>query len=213
MRMKKTQTGNRAKFSLIILLNLLLGSFIWTDALPAGPNPNGPGIQKKISPDLEERLNAATGKIRVIIRTRGLATPGDLADLQGRGGKILRKFSRFPGVAVEIPAQAIRSLELNPRVESISPDRSVWINLDVSTPTAWNGTLGSNIGGYGPTGKDVVIAVLDTGIFEHRDLQGEHKSRVLQHIPIALPARTKMVLQSLASFPGAPGGASTGFRD
>jgi minor extracellular protease Epr len=83
-------------------------------------------------------------------------------------GKINREFNHVPALAVTIPANAIRGLQNNPNILLIENDEVVtvkqiqdWGISRIEAPKAWE---------CGLTGKGVRIAVVDTGIAIHEDL-------------------------------------------
>ncbi|WP_078594200.1 peptidoglycan-binding protein [Evansella clarkii] len=84
-------------------------------------------------------------------------------------GKIEKSFSHVPMVSGEVSAEAIEELENNPDIIAVEIDQIVEIHNDnlewsikkVEAPRAWNSGL---------TGKGVKVAVLDTGIAQHKDL-------------------------------------------
>lgn len=85
------------------------------------------------------------------------------------GGQVRHSYRTIPACSISVPAEAVRGLEKNPHVRSIEPDVEVLIQgqttdwgIDViGVPAAWESGL---------TGEGTKIAVVDTGIAPHEDL-------------------------------------------
>ncbi len=86
------------------------------------------------------------------------------------GGQVSRVFSIVPVVAAELPANAVQALSRHPLISYIEPDYEVfavsqtipWGIPHVRAPEAWTA---------GTEGAGIKVAVLDTGIGPHTDLQ------------------------------------------
>jgi serine protease AprX len=84
------------------------------------------------------------------------------------GCPIHRELPLINAFATKVNAKTLESLVRNNNVNKIWYDRKVMAVLDVASPTVqapplWNA---------GFTGKGIVVAVVDTGIYEHPDLAG-----------------------------------------
>jgi serine protease AprX len=89
--------------------------------------------------------------------------------LQDAGATVLQKLDLINAALVQIPPVALAGLANNPNVRYISPDRGVKASLEYAEPT----TNASVAFSYGWTGKNVWVAVLDSGInANHPDLLG-----------------------------------------
>lgn len=122
---------------------------------------------ERLHPQLAERLASVpeTEPVRVIVRyDPEMVAPATAAQRAGaiQVGRIL------PFMVVETSAVGVRSLAAEPYILQVWEDLPVYALLDVSVPKigaprAWE---------QGWTGKDVRVAVLDTGIdFNHPDLK------------------------------------------
>ena len=81
-------------------------------------------------------------------------------------GRFYRKVEVFPGLVVELPFSNIEEMTWSPYIKKIWQDTKVQALMDIAAPT---------VGGFIPqeagfTGKDMVAAVIDTGISPHLDL-------------------------------------------
>jgi serine protease AprX len=79
---------------------------------------------------------------------------------------VKRNINIFPGLVIELPFTKIQQMTWSPYVKKIWHDAKVQALLDIAVPT-----VGGNIArNYDFTGKDLVAAVIDTGIHPHPDL-------------------------------------------
>jgi serine protease AprX len=91
--------------------------------------------------------------------------------VNGYQGRINRKINLVPILAVEIPFPAIKKLAQLKHVKRIWFDPRLEVQLS-STPS-FDGALKMDDAEF--TGKNVTVAVLDTGIYPHRDLTSSEK--------------------------------------
>jgi serine protease AprX len=123
---------------------------------------------QKLSPTLlkAEYTENPDKVCRVIIE---MATPQServSSYVQTNEGKVHRELKLISSVVVELPYSAVQYMVLSQHVKKIWPDTKVQTMLDVAVPTAG----GNKAHDLGFTGKDVTVAVIDTGIFPHPDL-------------------------------------------
>ena len=81
-------------------------------------------------------------------------------------GKVHRRLKVIPALVVEMPYSNIQQLTISPHVKRIWHDTEVRAKLDVAVPTV--GSAKAQQSGF--TGKDMVAAIIDTGIHPHPDL-------------------------------------------
>ncbi|MGE5583020.1 MAG: S8 family peptidase [Bacillota bacterium] len=86
--------------------------------------------------------------------------------IEASEGRVHREMRLFPAVIVEVPYSALQPMILSPHVRKIWHDVRVRALLDIAVPAVG----GSKVQDLGFTGKDVTVAVIDTGIFPHPDL-------------------------------------------
>lgn len=111
-------------------------------------------------------MAAGAGEVAVIVRYQAVADRAALvADVDGIS--IERHYRRLPYVAMRVSTGGLRRLQDDPTVERIWPDLPVRALLDraaplIHVPEVW---------ALGATGKDVRIAIVDTGVDpNHPDL-------------------------------------------
>ncbi|WP_192930318.1 S8 family peptidase [Alkaliphilus pronyensis] len=82
------------------------------------------------------------------------------------GGKIKHKLKLINAVAAYMPTVGVKSVARDRFIEKIHLDDRAYKLMDIATVT-----VGSDYANeYGLTGKDVTVAVIDTGIYPHNDL-------------------------------------------
>jgi serine protease AprX len=123
----------------------------------------------KIAPDLEGVDPSST--VDVIVQFAHVPTASHHAMVTSRGGTLKAQLDIVKGAAYRIQRRQLESLADEPEVVYISPDRNVKGMLDltaaaVNAPTAWNS--------YGLTGSGIGVAIIDSGLTNHRDLRNGH---------------------------------------
>ncbi len=114
-------------------------------------------------PDFSKQLD---DKHRLIIEISGKRIDRVISLIDANQGKVYREIRLLPSLAIELPYLSLEELARLRYVKRIWHDAPVSIRLDSAVPTV--GGLKAQQSGY--TGKGVAIAVLDTGIYPHRDL-------------------------------------------
>lgn len=131
------------------------------------------GQQANISPDLQH-VDPNT-RVNVIVQFKHSPSALHHHAVANLGGSLHREFQHVKAGAYSVPAASLAALAADPEVAFVSLDRKVHLLLDnttaaVNAPAAWNlGLDGSGIG----------VAVIDSGITEHDDLQGSSGSRIV----------------------------------
>lgn len=93
----------------------------------------------------------------------------ELEAVMEANGEITKEFEHIPAVSAQVPADEVIHLKNDPNISVVEPDRKVsihnqttdWGIQHVQAARAWENGL---------TGKGVNIAVVDTGIANHEDL-------------------------------------------
>jgi len=117
-----------------------------------------------LKPDLSEIISKIpeTENVSVIILFHEAPRPADISVIKSDGASIKHKYALIDAVAVTIPAQAAEKIAKRPFVKLVEPDYKVKLVLDTSASQiqadkVWNKDL---------TGKDIDVAILDTGIHD-----------------------------------------------
>ncbi len=140
----------------------------------AGPPKKTPS-HPKLSSDLADTLATAAGTemIRVIVQSDRLDRTPLKKRLKGEGSDLGRDLDLVGGFVATLPASDIARLVDDADVSRISPDRPIAPAMDVAAQAAaagWSRHPDPPAGG--PTGRGVVVAVIDSGIYPHEDLGG-----------------------------------------
>lgn len=103
---------------------------------------------------------------RVIIEMATPYTDRIAAYVEANKGNVHKEAKVLPFLTVELPYSAIEMMSLSPHVKKVWHDYKVRALLDIAVPA----TGGAKAHDLGFTGKDVTVAVIDTGISPHPDL-------------------------------------------
>src|ERR1035438_5698946 len=141
---------NIRKLALLLLLTAALGF----------------SADRKVSRDLAAL--PPDQQVTVIIRYAHPPEARHHLNIAQRGGRLQRNLELVNSVVYTLPASALASLENDPDVAYVSPDRPVAATLDYANPA-----ITPNIARqYGWDGTGVTVAVIDSGIMDnHPDLQ------------------------------------------
>jgi len=123
----------------------------------------------ELKPDLSDIISEtpAGEKVPVIILFHEKPTPADISIIQSDGASIKYQYTIIDAVAAQVPVQALEKIAKRAFVKLVEPDYKVKLVLDRSVPQI----QADKVWEAGITGKDVDVAVLDTGIHdEHPSL-------------------------------------------
>lgn len=160
---------------LIIAVVALLAVF----AIPAANAALSPALSRKIDANLIAALEKSPAKVGVIVQFESRPTAADL-DAMRRAGFLpgLVRYSVVDAVYGEAPASAIKVLARNPRVIYLEHDAVIpWTDAEANEAgrvspvhdATYNTAGATQTGGF--TGRDVGIAIVDSGIdARHPDL-------------------------------------------
>ncbi len=121
----------------------------------------------KLSSDLQKLVNAGTpGKLHVIVQYRVTPQQRHYDEAARQGGKLRHRLNVIQSAAFDLPVSGILQLAKDPEVRYITLDRHVQMSLDyvakaAQADIAWT---------YGYDGTGVGIAIIDSGIYPHPDL-------------------------------------------
>jgi len=124
-----------------------------------------------LSREVQDKIRAAGADdlLRVIIQTTGEPTSAHFARLHGRGGAVKVRHEAIRGYSASVPASQLEALADDPEVAHISYDSPVKAHLDIAYKAVKADLAFINSGGL--NGKGVGVAVIDTGVASHPDLQ------------------------------------------
>jgi serine protease AprX len=124
----------------------------------------------KFSVDLQQRAGA-NGMVTVIVQHRQMPTSAHLKGLQGRGATIKSQFHTIRAVTMRVPVSMLAELAKDPNVAYITPDRTQKMAANPTTEefvTAVEADVAASQ--YGFDGTGVGVALIDSGIAAHPDL-------------------------------------------
>lgn len=143
-------------------------------ALAAGPGPatppgphKGPSSQK-FAVDLASFPLNDDGTMSIIIQYNQAPKAKHLAELEAQGGHVTYTLDQINAVAVRVPLSALQWLKGHPDVVYVSPDRPNKVSSDDYVYAVLDDVARQQ---YGLDGTGVGIAVIDSGVFNHDDLQ------------------------------------------
>jgi len=112
-------------------------------------------------------------RIPVIVTTGMLDT--DETSARAAGASIHRRYRNLDGFAASIPARGLKKLLQSGSVRGISYDSPIRPHDDLDYVTIGGDVVLKN---YNLTGKEVVVAVLDSGVYKHPDLGARLQAEV-----------------------------------
>lgn len=118
--------------------------------------------------DLHRRIELNRRKLPVIIQVEHLRIASIKALAAKEQVPVERELSIINAFATQISAAKLKQLLDNGAVKRVWYDREVQAVLDTASAVVKAQPLWQQ----GVTGQDVVVAVLDTGVYSHRDLEG-----------------------------------------
>ena len=122
---------------------------------------------QKFSADLTNFPLNVDGTVDVIIQFK--QTPkAHASEMAAAGGRLKFSFDRINGAAYRIPVKMLAWLQNHPDVVYVSPDRLNKVASDDDIP-AVEGDIARQQ--YGLDGTGVGVAIIDSGVFNHDDLQ------------------------------------------
>ena len=162
---------------LLVTAVILLG----TAAGFAG-NANGnsqSGRHGNLAPDLAGFPVNSDGTVDVIIQFNSTLQARHFQMMTSQGGRLKHKFEQINGAAYRIPVKVLAFLEKHPDIAYVTPDRQN-TTFDQSDSAAISAvTVDVARTQYGLDGRGIGVAVIDSGVYNHDDLQGTYGSRIV----------------------------------
>ncbi len=123
-------------------------------------------IARKLSPLLQHGEHSTSELCKIIVELSGSRTDQIDALVHANNGKIHRKLGVVPSLVVELPYHLIPELAKLRQVKRIWYDAQVKSLLNTAVPAV----CGFGVKKTGFSGKNITVAVLDTGVYPHDDL-------------------------------------------
>ncbi len=144
-----------------LLLYLIAFALVFSTSANAG----------ELKPDLSAMIAASPSeKVSVIILFHEKPAPADISAIRSDGASVKYQYEIINAVAAQVPAQAADRIARRPFVRLVEPDYEVKLVLDKSARQI----RADEVWSVGVTGRNVDVAVIDTGIHdEHPDLAVE----------------------------------------
>jgi serine protease AprX len=133
----------------------------------------GTGMSKpgsKFSADLQSRFGSGN-LVTVIVQYRQMPTDAYLNTARSHGASVHFRHQAIRAVTMRVPASMLTELENDPNVAYVTPDRPVSMSSNPATEefaTAVQADIAASQ--YGLDGTGVGVAVIDSGISAHPDL-------------------------------------------
>jgi serine protease AprX len=126
---------------------------------------------RKFSADLMKPTADSNGMVSVIVQHRQMPTVAHLQAMRGRGATIKTQFHTIRAVAMRVPVSMLAELENDPNVAYVTPDRNQKMASNPVTEE-YATAIGADVAQsqYGFDGTGVGVAVIDSGIAIHPDL-------------------------------------------
>lgn len=129
-------------------------------------------IDKRVQTKIKEAKEQDSTS--VIVLSKDLEDKGLREEIQKHHAKIKYKLDIIKAYALEIPCKCVEKLAILPQVDFIADDATSTTLMDIARPAVG----GNKAEQYGLTGKEIGIAVLDTGVYPHADL-ALNKNRIV----------------------------------
>ncbi len=163
----------------ILVLGALLALFF---TLPSASAQSAQS-SGKVSTEVENHLQSAAADdlVPVIVQTAGNPSDAHFARLHGRGGVVKARHTSIPAYSASLPASQIEEFANDPEVTHVSYDSPVRAHLDVAYPAVKADVAFAD---FGMTGAGVGVALVDTGVYVHPDLQRPKNSPQIVEVEI-----------------------------
>jgi len=123
---------------------------------------------RKLAPDFDRFPRHRDGTVDVIIQFKQKPEARHFQALGARGGRMKSSLQHIRGAAYRIPVTMLAWLEKHPDVAYVSPDRPNKVASDDAIPAVMGDLARQQ---FGLDGTGVGIAVIDSGVYNHDDLQ------------------------------------------
>jgi serine protease AprX len=165
----KTSTTEQGRrwFRFLLTATVILALVSVTLSAQAGPKVPAANPHSRLAADLANFPVNADGTVSVIIQFK--QTPkAHATEMAAQGGRLKFSFDHINGAAYRIPVRMLLWLQNHPDVVYISPDRPNKVASDDDIPAVEGDVARQQ---YGLDGTGVGVAIVDSGVFNHDDLQ------------------------------------------
>ncbi len=166
MRFKTTTPTGKTKEKrgwFLHAFRLLAAALLLLSTVAASAERHG-----KIAADFSKFPVNSDGTVDVIIQFKQKPTGRHFTDMAWHGGRLKRSLYQISGASYRIPVRMLLWLERHPDVAYVSPDRPNTPAFDDEIPAVMGDLARQQ---YGMDGTGVGVAVIDSGVFNHPDLQ------------------------------------------
>ena len=166
---KKISTKQRRRWLgfLVIAVVTILVVVPVTLSAQAAPKHSAANAHSKLAADLANFPLNADGTVSVIVQFK--QTPkAHASEMAAQGGQLKFSFDHINGAAYRIPVRMLAWLENHPDVVYVSPDRPNKVASDDDIPAVEGDVARQQ---YGLDGTGIGVAIIDSGVFNHDDLQ------------------------------------------
>lgn len=150
-------------FRLARLVVIAVMAVLASTGAPANAAPHS-----KVASDFSKFPVNADGTVDVIIQFTQSPQARHFQMMASHGGKLKTPLFNIKGAAYRIPAKLLTFLETHPDIAYVSPDRHNHPAFDEATTAVLADVAQQQ---YGLDGSGVGIAVIDSGVYNHDDLQ------------------------------------------
>src|SRR5882724_1408747 len=171
-----------AYLSLISLVTVTLAPAMTATASPRTGNRQR-HIEKKAAPQFS-KTNGSTATVRVLIQTKGAPNANQDSALTRAHGNKRASYDQLNTIVADDPLNEVAGLAARTDVLYVAPDRPVKAQMNLTNDTTGVTQVQSEQpGASGVNGKDIGIAILDSGISaNHPDFAANNKSRVIASV-------------------------------
>jgi serine protease AprX len=151
-----------------VLASLLL-ALAWAAPASAGGGQGQQDEQENVSKEVQDQAKTrGKAKLDLIVRYRRNPDDADRALVASLGGQIRRRHkSRW--MSMRLPGHKVALLAADPNVEFVATDAALTASMDVSRATA--GLPSPVVPESALTGAGVTVAMIDSGVALHPDIQ------------------------------------------
>ena len=179
----KKRTGRTQKWKSIrkTLLSLAIPALFVTASLAASPQfrnqkASAANYGAKIARDIDRRH--PNDLIDVIVQFKVTPRAMHYQKMAARGATLKTKLHTIKAAAFRLPVSALDQIEKDPDVLYVTPDRPVSLKNDYETFTS---AVEADVAAsqYGFDGTGIGVAVIDSGVADHKDFHNASGTRVV----------------------------------